>query len=332
MLYVDDVGWVVAEENVLSVLTSILLIDEALGLDISLNLGYQWDLDNLTVSLPDDKRAKLLLDLAQIIDNYPGNSITPSLLDKVTGRLTWATQIAPLFSAELSPFYGLQAIVRKLHLHKAKVGDSLVRSAKVFRALLQSSTMASTTASQLLGWASSLDREAVVVADASLTGLGGVIFDTTSVAGADSRCSNLEWFTVDYAHNALLRTLIATSGGLSSSDIGPLELVASVIGILRALQRGADTVTVLSDNVATVACINRRRAKSPRMNEIMLRLRQAWPSLGYCVLADHVRGEANGLADFLSRSSSVQRNQMMSGLGVEVNVAPILQMLALSLL
>ncbi|KAF4685577.1 hypothetical protein FOZ63_010658 [Perkinsus olseni] len=82
--------------------------------------------------------------------------------------------------AELSPFYGLQAIVRKLHLHKAKVGDALVRSAK------------------LLGWASSPDREAVVVADASLTGLGGVIFDTTSVAGADSRCSNLEWFTVVY--------------------------------------------------------------------------------------------------------------------------------------
>ncbi|KAF4759074.1 hypothetical protein FOZ63_014890, partial [Perkinsus olseni] len=307
MIYVDDVGWVTTQSHVVEVMLSILLTEESLGLNVAYeklhvtstphNLGYVWNLHDLTVSLPEEKRGKLLSDLSEVIASHSTTAISPSLLDRLTGRLTWATQIAPMYSSELSAFYALQASVRKHHLQRVRVSTALVRSARIFLDLLQQPAMASTTAAQLLGWVTPADSGAVVVADASLTGLGGVVFSlpsTTLTYDPDA----VEWFHVTYADEPLVKALVP-SDLLTSSDIGPLELLASVIGVVRALNRGFTTVTVLSDNVATVACINRRRAKSARMNDTMKRLRLEWPSLGYSVASEHIQGELNHLADFL---------------------------------
>ncbi|KAF4709572.1 hypothetical protein FOZ62_018745 [Perkinsus olseni] len=233
------------------------------------------------------------------------------------------------FTAEVMATLDDEASARKHHLHCIRVGPAVVQSARVFLDLLQLPSMASTTASQLLGWVSPDDSGAVVVADASLTGLGGVVFPLGSPHLGPSS-DNVEWFHVTYADEPLIESLVP-GDLLTSSDIGPLELLASVIGVVRALTRGFTTVTVLSDNVATVACLNRRRATSIRMNETMRRLRLAWPSLGYSVLSQHIKGEMNNLADFLSRSSSAERGDALRTFGREVDTHPILQQLVLAL-
>ncbi|KAF4713569.1 hypothetical protein FOZ62_026161 [Perkinsus olseni] len=246
-----------------------------------------------------------------------------------TGAMAVASGIAPMYSSELSAFYALQASVRKHHLQRVRVSTALVRSARIFLDLLQQPAMASTTAAQLLGWVTPADSGAVVVADASLTGLGGVVFSlpsTTLTYDPDA----VEWFHVTYADEPLVKALVP-SDLLTSSDIGPLELLASVIGVVRALNRGFTTVTVLSDNVATVACINRRRAKSARMNDTMKRLRLEWPSLGYSVASEHIQGELNHLADFLSRSSTDERGTFLQAFGREVDAHSVLQQLVLAL-
>ncbi|KAF4758904.1 hypothetical protein FOZ63_006460 [Perkinsus olseni] len=339
MIYVDDVGWVTSLPRALEVMVSILLVEESLGLNIAYeklhityrphNLGYVWNLEDLTVTLPDDKRTKIMSDLSEVLASYSTSTVSSLLLDRLTGRLTWATQIAPMYGSELSPFYALQASARKHHLHRLRVGPAVAHSARVFLDLLQQPCMASTTASQLLGWVSPDTSGAVVVADASLTGLGGVVF---ALDGTSSGCTpaSVEWFQVTYADSPLVQCLVP-GDLLTSSDIGPLELLASVVGVVRALDRGYSMVTVLSDNVATVACINRRRAESPRMNETMRRLRLLWPSLGYSVISEHIEGKVNHLADFLSRSSSAERDQVLAAFGQEFDVQDLLRRLVIAL-
>ncbi|KAF4718432.1 hypothetical protein FOZ62_013682 [Perkinsus olseni] len=324
MIYVDDVAWITTRESSVSMMVRILLVQATLGLSIAYeklrittrphSLGYEWDVSESTVYLPVEKRTKLMDELKVMLTS--GSSKIPvALLERVTGRLTWATQIAPMYSSDLNPFYGLQAVARKHNLFKVSLGPKVLTSASLFYDLLKIPDMAATTASQLLGWGVPDESGTVVVSDASLFGIGGVIFDLEGGPSADLTPQTLTWFSVAYHDVPSIQDLVPWTTATRESEIGPLELLACIIGVVHALRRGARMITVLSDNAATVACMNRKRARSQRMNDTMRKLRKVWPQLGYTVVAEHIKGITNGLADVLSRSTSGTADDLMCGLG-----------------
>ncbi|KAF4737892.1 hypothetical protein FOZ62_001042, partial [Perkinsus olseni] len=254
----------------------------------------------------------------------PDRRVMVSQLEKLTGRLTWLMQITPRLKAAMAPFYALQAAARKHALRHVTLGSSICQSCRLFLNVLASPRLTGTTASQLLGWAATIeDRCSVVVTDASLQGIGGVVFDLDAPS-TDVSVENVEWFCKEYSQSTEL-SQFTTRSPPTSADICSLELIAAGVATTRALTRKPDLVIVLSDNTPTVHALRRNSASAQSMKSILRSFNALWPVGGFVVTAYHIRGDNNSLADFLSRSDRSTILHTVQHLGAEFDAAPILR-------
>lgn len=225
----------------------------------------------------------------------------------------------------LHPWYALKKAATSRQLRAVHVGEKLVESARLFLEVLNSPSLTHTTASQVLGWEESGEiPETVVVADSSLSAMGGVLFQ---MGDEPMRC---EWFHWSFSDD-LARLPLTSNSVVTSSDICPLEWIAVGVGISRAFARGSRVIHVLTDNKATMSAINKNYPSSPRMSQVLHALRELWPKVGYMVTAHHLSGHSNVLADFLSRSELDVIRESMLGVAEEGDISAILENLLKSI-
>lgn len=151
----------------------------------------------------------------------------------------------------------------------------------------------------------------VVVSDASLHGLGGVVLDLDD----SDAISDLQWYAAQYTEFPQVIARLQSLFSISSADICPLELLAAGVGVSHALKRSPSSITVLCDNTPTVHAINNNRAGSHRLRQLLHYFSTAWPVGGYVLRAHHISSDRNSLADFLSRTSHRDLGADMSPLG-----------------
>ncbi|KAF4746850.1 hypothetical protein FOZ63_012948 [Perkinsus olseni] len=123
IIYVDDSGWAVPREHAFRHLLRAVLIAATLGIPLSHekmrlsttphNLGFRWSLSSKIASVPEEKTVRIINDLDTIINIGRGKHAPTKLIEGVTGRLTWLSQILPKLNSDLQALYALQNLARR---------------------------------------------------------------------------------------------------------------------------------------------------------------------------------------------------------------------------
>jgi hypothetical protein len=111
------------------------------------------------------------------------------------------------------------------------------------------------------------------------------------------------WYNVNAREDEDVWKKMMEPAGVAAS--GPeticyLELLAVVQGLnaIHSITNDSPFVRILSDNMATVCSLNSWKSRSPPMRSLLV----AAEKYSFTVRADHIKGEANLTADFISRN------------------------------
>ena len=264
-------------------------------------LGFNFDGENKTLWLQDEKRNMLLLILKKWLrgSKQARRGIAFTEFESVVAKLRHAFTAIPAGVGLLSPCNRvLAARPQTVYLHTNAV---LTTAIEDLRTILRESTVSPTKCRELIsGW-----PDYIGYTDASGHGFGGII-----VGENDSLPPTVfrgQW-PLDIKHTLL--TYDNPQGTITNSDLemAGLLILWLVIEAICPNLRGKN-VALFSDNTPTVSWVQRLASKRSRVGEQLIRaLALRLKTTGCCPLTPiHVAGSQNGMADMASRSFGSER-------------------------
>ncbi|KAF4677509.1 hypothetical protein FOZ62_012890 [Perkinsus olseni] len=290
LVYIDDVTWRIASEREA---VSLLLLSLCMGLDLEWSkvhilregvrvLGYeigsQTDADGgqASLAIPAEKREAVW---GRLKEAEKRGRLEKKQLDSMIGKLGWCCQLLRQHKRLLTPWYALQSTMEKKALRSVALGGKVAESLRQFLAILS--------------WTS--------ITDGSLYGIGGVITDGRSFyyCAANKEQDEELW--------AKLMALRGDGGSdPTSGDISYIEMVAAFCGVMVAFERMEErdvvhvgVLQLYTDNSPVASAVTRMRSSSSSMQRP---LKWLAPYAGRLVAA-HLPGKENGIADQLSRAA-----------------------------
>lgn len=231
-------------------------------------LGIELDSIAMTARVPDDKVAQLRSELLRASRR---EKMTKRELQSLLGVMNFAAKVVRAGRAWMRSLIDLTTQVRSGH-HFVRLTKAAKEDLKWWRILLVKFNK--------LPFTGSLDRASApeVFTDASLSGGGGFW--------------NGDWFRCEWSSRDL--------------DLGNHINVLELRTVLRAAQRWGGrwarcSITIRSDNTATVAALNHYSSRSPAMCRIVREIFFLAVRYDFALACVHVPGKDNELADALSR-------------------------------
>ncbi|KAF4732285.1 hypothetical protein FOZ62_009250 [Perkinsus olseni] len=270
--------------------------------------GFAIDLPSGTYSIPQPKQRLIVDHLKVILDSaLLGRPVEVRSVESALGRLMWASQCFLHYRAYLGPIYSWVKAVRHRDLRWATLNSSSTDAIRLFLSLF--SVPDNLTASFLISANKVLTLDtSVVIADASLQGLGGTVSVVSSEGGSLRRWYHASFTTGPAEIIHAIHHLVPPSGSHGeyvAGDISALELLALMLGYLAARVTNQPCPLVLmSDNSATVSAVQRVFSSVPRMASLLSAASCCRPFTNL-TQAFHLPGIHNCLSDSLSRAEQV---------------------------
>jgi len=260
-------------------------------------VGWHFDFKTWTVQPKKKGMAKMLLCLFKDI-KLEDRTVKEETIDKLTGLLTWYSDGLPLGSKFISSFYALKNKVCP-HSKRARITEEAYRDLAWWRALM----MVSYTNPRLIAASIDTVRRTQVPnyfmrTDAASL-IGGGAYVTRSMGGEPLPQFNGQPIRWTKAELQMFITM-----GVSINVLEYFVIVYYVMLWGDAFRNGV--IHIECDNTSAVSWIMRNRAKNNCAAETLARIFSLFClSHHITLICTHIKGEANSIADTLSRDLSL---------------------------
>ena len=237
-------------------------------------LGIILDTERMETRLPDDKLSRIITILDMLKHKH---SISKRELLSLLGHLNFASRVIPQGRSCVASLLSLAASVKQLH-HYVRLNKECLLDIAMWRRFL----------TEWNGVALFLDGEVIKVVDFTL------YTDAAATVGYGGFFRN-RWFQGRWPAELMLKD----NEHLSMAFLELYPIVVSAI--LWGSEWKGKKIIFYCDNEATVHIINEGRSKVQPIMRLMRRLTWCAASGNFIIIAKHIPGINNNIADALSR-------------------------------
>jgi hypothetical protein len=278
--------------------TCILITLLALGMPLSwkkteLNTNIKWlgfniDINSLKVTIPGDKMNIIQGQLQKVIS---GNPHSKEDVQKLVGRLQWATAAYPLTKPWLQPFWSWMTALKKM----GKPGRLLQLTAKTMVHILSLQSYSPSPYSTSSPWHGATDAGA----DGERATVGGWLTDNSEAT------KEMVWWFMEEIGQA--KHPWAFDKGSPQKKISSLELYGSMVLVKLILAKNKGnpaTIPIFTDNQGNALALLSNRSKKWPNAAFIMDLNMTLHMAGSHIRPNFVKREFNEWADQLTHGDS----------------------------